>query len=89
MDRDKIELFNVCSDLRRAIIDLTSNPTQSPENNHFIQNITNNFPRLIKIDPNISHYIKPSQLKNDHLPNRLFAENLLMASLRLQRYLGY
>lgn len=88
MDKDKIELFNVCSDLRRAIIDLTSDLSQSSSDNQFVQNIINNFPRLIKIDPNISSYINPSQLKNNHLPNRLFAENLLMVSLRLQNYLS-
>jgi len=88
MDRDKIELFNICSDLRRAIIDLTSNSSQLPSNNIFIQNIINNFSHLNKIDPNISTYLNLSQLKDNSLPNRLFAENLLMISSRLQHYLS-
>ena len=88
MDRNKIELLNLCTDLRRAIMVLTDSSSSASTNNIFVQNIIKNLPHLKQLDPNIEKYLNSSKLRPDSLPNKLFAENLLMMSLRLQHYLG-
>lgn len=88
MDRNKLELLNLCTDLRRAILILADGSLSASPNNIFIQNILKNLSHLQQIDPNIEKYINPSRLQNYSLPNRLFAEKLLMMSIELQHYLS-
>ena len=85
MNQSKLELLNISTDLKRAAMALISNQNDSI----FIQNILNNFPRLQKIDKNISAFINIDYLKNKSDPPKIKAENLLTQSLRLQHYLGF
>lgn len=89
MDNSKLELLNICTDLKRSVMFLVRNQNNNPKDCVFLQNIIKNFPKLSKIDPNISKFIDINYLKdNKDLPNTK-AENLLMQSLKLQHYLGY
>lgn len=84
MDKNKLELFNVLTDLRRSIMELVQ------KNNHqstFISNIQKNYPNLLQIDPNINKFIDMNLLQNTSLPPREKAEYLLMSANRLQHYL--
>jgi hypothetical protein len=88
MDNSKLELLNICTDLKRAVMFLVRNQNNNSKDCVFIQNILKNFPQLLKIDPNISKFIDINYLNNNNdLPN-IKAENLLMQSLKLQHYLG-
>ena len=88
MDNSKLELLNICTDLKRSVMFLVRNQNNNPKDCVFLQNIIKNFPKLSKIDPNISKFIDINYLKdNKDLPN-IKAESLLMQSLRLQHYLG-
>lgn len=84
MDKNQVELLNIYTDLRRAILELVDNSSSDI----FVQNIMKRLPKLIQIDPNITNYININQLINSSLSPRLKAEHLLMMSLRLQHYLG-
>jgi len=88
MDNSKLELLNICTDLKRAVMFLVRNQNNNLKDCIFLQNIIKNYPKLIKTDPNISKFIDINYLKNNKdLPN-IKAENLLMQSLKLQHYLG-
>lgn len=84
MDNSKLELLNICTDLKRSVMFLVRNQKQDCV---FLQNIIKNYPNLIKIDPNISNFIKIDDLKNNADSPEVKAENLLMQSIRLQNYL--
>jgi hypothetical protein len=88
MDNSKLELLNICTDLKRSVMILVRNKKNSSENCIFLQNIIKNYPNLIKIDPNISKFIDINYLKNNKDLPKIKAENLLMQSIRLQNYLG-
>ena len=85
MDQSKIELLNLCTDLKRAAMALVNNQDDSV----FIQNILKNFSYLKKQDKEISKYINIKYLKNNSDSSKVKAENLLTQSLRLQHYLGF
>ena len=85
MDQSRIELLNICTDLKRAAMALINEHDDSI----FIQNILNNFSNLQKIDKNISTIIDIDYLKNNLDSPKIKAENLLTQSLRLQHYLGF
>ena len=88
MDNSKLELLNISADLKRSVMFLVRSQDNNPKNCIFIQNILNNFPKLVKIDPKISQFVDINYLKdNTDLPN-IKAEYLLMQSLKLQHYLG-
>jgi len=88
MDNSKLELLNICTDLKRSVMFLVRNQNNNLKDCVFLQNIIKNYPNLIKIDPNISKFIDIDYLKKDIDLPELRAENLLMQSLRLQHYLG-
>jgi hypothetical protein len=85
MDKSKLELLNVCTDLKRAVIQIVNNKNDSI----FIKNILKNYSNLKKIDPNISKFIDINYLKNNSDSPKIMAENLLLQSVRLQHYLGF
>jgi len=88
MDNSKLELLNICTDLKRSVMFLVRNQNNNLKDCIFLQNIIKNYPKLVKIDPNLSKFIDINYLKNNKdLPN-IKAENLLMQSLKLQHYLG-
>lgn len=88
MDNSKLELLNICTDLKRSVMFLVRSQDNNPKDCTFIQNILKNFPRLKKIDPNISKLVDIEYLKSDKDLPKVKAENLLMQSIRLQNYLG-
>ncbi len=85
MDNSKLELLNICTDLKRSVMFLVRNQNQ---NCIFLKNIIKNYPNLIKLDPYISKFIDINYLKNSSDSPNIKAENLLMQSIRLQNYLG-
>lgn len=88
MDKNYFELINIVGDLERSVIFYTLNsPNPKYKNCIFLKNIVKNYPNLIKIDSNISKFIDIDYLKKDIDLPKVKAENLLMQSLRLQRYL--
>jgi len=89
MDRQKAELLNIVTDLRRALMDYVNNPQTNYSTSTFLQNITKNFPRLLKTDSRIADYVQIDYLKDDSDPALVKAEKLLMMANRLQNYLIY
>lgn len=89
MDNSKLDVLNICTDLKRSVMFLVRSQDNNPKNCVFIQNILNNFPKLIKINPKISEIIDIKYLKNNTDTPNIKAEFLLMQSLKLQHYLGY
>jgi hypothetical protein len=89
MDNSKLELLNISTDLKRSVMFLVRSQDNNPKNCVFIQNILNNFPKLIKIDPEISEIVDINYLQNKTDKANVKAEFLLMQSLRLQHYLGF
>ena len=88
MDSSKLELLNICTDLKRSIMFLVRSQDNNPKNCVFIQNILKNFPKLTKIDPKISEIVDIKYLKDTKDTANIKAEFLLMQSLKLQHYLG-
>ena len=88
MDNSKLELLNICTDLKRSVMFLVRNQDNNPKKCVFLQNIIKNFPNLLKLDSNISKFIDIEYLKSDKDLPKVKAENLLMQSLNLQHYLG-
>lgn len=88
MDNSKLELLNISADLKRSVMFLVRSQDNNPKNCVFIQNILNNFPKLIKIDPKISEIVDIKYLQNNTDKANVKAEFLLMQSLKLQHYLG-
>lgn len=86
MDKSRLELLNVCTDLKRAVMFLVRN--KNTQECIFLKNIINNYPNLIKIDSNIPKFIDINYLKNNKDLPEVKAEYLLMQSIRLQNYLG-
>lgn len=87
MDKSKLELLNVSTDLLRAIDHYLNIQNPRYDNCQFLQNIVKNFPQLVKLDPNIKKYINLKSLQADSDPPRVKAEDLLLASVRLQSYI--
>ena len=85
MKQSKLELLNICTDLKRAAMSLVNNQNDSV----FIQNILDNFSKSQKLDKNISNFIDIKYLKNNSDSPKIKAEKLLTQSLRLQHYLGF
>lgn len=88
MDNSKLELLNICTDLKRWVMLLVKSQDNNPNNCAFIQNILNNFPKLVKIDPKISEIVDIKYLQNNKDTANIKAENLLMQSHKLQNYLN-
>ena len=88
MDNSKLELLNISTDLKRSVMFLVRTQDNNPNNCIFIQNILNNFPKLIKIDPKISKIVDINYLQSNKDSANIKAEYLLMQSLKLQHYLG-
>lgn len=88
MDNSKLELLNICTDLKRSVMYLVKSQDNNPKNCVFIQNILKNYPNLIKIDPKISEIIDIDYIKNNKDSANVEAEFLLMQSNKLQHYLG-
>lgn len=80
----KLELLNIVTDLKRAVRFMVRTPNQKC---FWIENLINNYPSLIKIDPNISKIIDLNSLSNNSLPPLEKAEYLLMMANKLQHYL--
>lgn len=89
MDNSKLELLNLCTDLKRSVMFLVRSQNNNSKDCTFIQNILKNYPNLIKIDPKISEFIDIDYLKKDIDPPKVKAEFLLMMSNRLQHHLGF
>jgi hypothetical protein len=89
MDNSKLELLNISADLKRSVMFLVRTQDNNPKNCVFIQNILNNFPKLIKIDPKISNFVDIKYLQSNKDSADIKAEYLLMQSLKLQHYLGF
>ena len=87
MNRNTLQLLNIITDLRRALMEYVRKENATYSNSTFLKNIVDNFPQLNKIDPNISKYIDIKYLKNDTDLPKVKAENLLMMANRLQSYL--
>ena len=88
MDNSKLDLLNISADLKRSVMFLVRTQDNNPKNCIFIQNILNNFPKLIKIDPKISKIVDIEYLQSNKDTANVKAEYLLMQSLKLQHYLG-
>ena len=88
MDNSKIELLNISTDLKRSVMFLVRTQDNNPKSCVFIQNIVNNFPKLVKIDPKISKIVDIKYLQSNKDSANVKAEFLLMQSLKLQHYLG-
>ncbi len=89
MNPNHFELINIIGDLNRSVMFYTADSMNPKYKNCiFLQNIVNNFPKLSKIDPKISKFINIDYLKKDTDLPKIKAENLLMASIKLQHYLG-
>lgn len=90
MNKNFLELINIIGDLDRSVMYFAVD-SKNPNSKDctFIQNILKNFPRLKKIDPNISKFVDIEYLKSDKDLPKVKAENLLMQSIRLQNYLQF
>lgn len=89
MSHSHFELINIIGDLNRSVMFYAVDSINPKYKNCiFLQNIVNNFPKLLKIDPNLSKFIDIKYLKNNKDLPKIKAENLLMQSIRLQNYLG-
>ncbi|MFA6185024.1 MAG: hypothetical protein WCT51_03165 [Candidatus Shapirobacteria bacterium] len=88
MDNSKLELLNICTDLKRSVMFLVKSQDNDPKNCVFIQNILKNFPKLSKNNPQISKIIDINYINSNIDSANTKAEFLLMQSLKLQHYLG-
>jgi len=88
-NKDYLELTNIIGDLKRSVMFYALH-SQNPKykNCIFLKNIVKNYPKLIKIDSNISKFIDINYLKKDIDLPKVKAENMLMTSIQLQHYLG-
>lgn len=90
MNQKQLELLNIVTDLRRALMDYALTPQKaSYQNSPFLQNIVKNFPRLQKLDPAISEFVDINYLQDDSDPPLIKAESLLLSSNLLLHYLGF
>lgn len=87
MDKTKLELLNISSDLRRAVMYYVNSTNPTYQDCVFLKNIVKNFPQLSSLDPEIKKYINISYLKDDSDLPKVKAESLLLSSLQLQSYL--
>ena len=90
MNQKQLELLNIVTDLRRALMDYALSPDQANyQNSSFLQNIVKNFSHLQKLDPVISQFVDINYLQDDSDPPLVKAEKLLMFAHNLQRHLEY
>lgn len=89
MNNSKLELLNLVTDLKRSVMFLVRSKDNNPKNCVFTQNILKNYPKLKKIDPQISKIIDIKYIESSKDSAHVKAENLLMQSLKLQHYLGF